>query len=430
MTRKAVNIHVFYYATLSLAMVIPFSASLSTWCIIVLAANWIVEGGLKSKIKMAFHSPVMVMSALFYLWEVSGLWYTHHFSDGFYHAQSEASFLVLPLLFFGYPVLPKGLRDRTFFVFVLSVFLTSLYCLYMGMSHYGHTGDASYLFYHKLVAPVHQHAVYFSIYTFICVVWLFKAVKNSTSKIQVAAMIFLLIYFSGLLFLLRSKMLVGIIFLFAVYQLFIALRNRPVVMRQMMLSQMLIIGIIATLCTSNPLSHQFSALKGHDLGILRTRSFDPGDYFDEVQLRLLLWKFTFEILHESDSWLWGVSPGDARYRMNHEIVSHHMYTGIPGTPDRGYLNYNDHNQYMETLLRSGLIGLLLLLSLLFVLIRSALSSHDMLLLVLVLTFSLVFLTESVLERQIGIVPFFFFICLLVSGKPRDLSKVSDRNRHG
>jgi hypothetical protein len=414
MKKREIHIKAFFVLTLLLAAVMPFSARLTTWCIILLALNWLMEGDPGSKLRTSLRHPVAVLCMLFYALEICGLLHTRHLRDGFYHAQNEASFLVFPLLFCCYPRLPPGLINKVFAVFSFSVLLSSLYCLCVAFIHYVHSADVSFFFYHTLVAPVHQHAVYFSMYVFICIVWLFKSLKATTPVHRRYTMMLLLGYFGGLLFLLRSKILVAICMLYFVYQLAASLRRRPVVKSQAIFSLGMVGGICIALCTANPLSHQFSGLRRSDLNVLRARSFDPGDYFDEVQLRLLLWKFTLEILHESHSWLLGVSPGDARYRINRKVVSQKMYVGVPGTPDHGYLNYNVHNQYLETLLRSGLIGLTLLLLLLSMLVREAIIRKDDVLFFLVLTFAIVFLTESVLERQFGIVPFLFFTCLLVT----------------
>lgn len=421
MKGNKIHIRAFYALNLLLAAVMPFSARLTTWCVILMALNWVMEGNLLPKLKLSFRHPVTLLCISFYLLEVAGLLYTHHLRDGFYHAQNEASFLAFPLLICCYPRLPSGLIGRVFAVFSLSVLLTSLYCLSVGFVHYLHSGDSSYFFYHTLVAPVHQHAVYFSIYVFICIVWLFHSLKMRAPASRRRIMVIVLTYFGGLLFLLRAKILVAICMIYFVYQLVKLLRGRPVVRGQVIFSQAMIVGICIALCTANPLSRQFSKLRGSDLKVLRVQSFDPGDYFDEVELRLVLWKFTVEILHESHSWLLGVSPGDARYRINGKVRSERMYVGIPGTQDHGYLNYNVHNQYLETLLRSGLAGLTLLLLLLGLLEKEAIYRKDEILFFLVLSFAIVFLTESVLERQFGIVPFLYFICLLVTGHQRSTS---------
>lgn len=413
MSRRSIHTLIFHYSTLVLAAVIPFSPKLCTWCIIVMAINWLWEGKLVRKLKTTFRNKFAFLCMLFFLLETTGLLYTHYFNEGLYHLQKEASFLVIPLLYFSYFSINKKLKDKSLVVFCLSVFLTSLYCIIIGLANFLKTDDISFLFYHTLVAPVHQHAVYFSIYVFICIVYLFFLLKKPASVRRVIFILLLLAYFSTLLFLLRSKMVISVSLLYAVCQMIINIRqHRQWTNRKILFPLCFILGILVVFNTSNPFSNQTYELKDTNLKVLSTSRFEQGDYFNEVELRLLLWKFTFQILNENRGWLLGVSPGDAQARINQKIIGYNMYTGVPGTEDHGFLNYNVHNQYLETLLRSGLTGLFLLVWILWRIFKKALRAKNEVLMSVLFVFVSVFFTESVFEREFGIVSFFFFICLL------------------
>jgi O-antigen ligase len=85
-----------------------------------------------------------------------------------------------------------------------------------------------------------------------------------------------------------------------------------------------------------------------------------------------------------------------------------MYTGNPSRGDHGFIGYNTHNQFLETLLKTGLPGLIALLLVCFTLIRMAIQKKQretgfIIGLLLVWLF-----TEAVLERQYGILVFTFF----------------------
>lgn len=413
MTRETVHTWIFNGATFALAAVIPFSNRLTALCIILLALNWLAEGRLKMKLKIACKDPFTIVCLLFYLLELTGLLYTHDLRRGFYHAQTEASFLVLPLIY-GSPFSDRKLIVRkALVVFCAAVFLSSLYCVCLGVIRFLHTGDISFLFYHTLVSPINQHAVYFSIYTFICMACLSDLLKTTRSGRMAVLITLLLVWFSGLLFLLRSKMVMCVTLLYACFQLVSIFIQKGNFRRRAVFPACIIFGMLAALLTSNPFSRQLEELRGNNFKVLEVQRFDPGDYFNEVQLRILLWKFSVGILNDAHCWLFGASPGDAQERLNEKIVSHNMYTGVPGTADNGFLDYNVHNQYLETLLRSGLAGLFLLLCILFFAFRNAVRARDIVLCSVLFVFACVFCTESVLERQFGIVPFFFFTCLLM-----------------
>jgi O-antigen ligase len=160
--------------------------------------------------------------------------------------------------------------------------------------------------------------------------------------------------------------------------------------------------------THNPVSRRFSEVLKGDLNFINQKKFKPGDYFNGLQFRLLQWRFVSEILNEQKSWLAGVSPGDAQSYLDQKYVSENMYTGTPERRDSGFLGYNTHNQFLEALLQSGIIGVLVFLMIWFALIKMAIKRRNNALsfiTVLLLAYSF---TESVLETQFSLVIFLFF----------------------
>lgn len=97
----------------------------------------------------------------------------------------------------------------------------------------------------------------------------------------------------------------------------------------------------------------------------------------------------------------GVGAGD---RM--EVLSKHY----PATEGREAHVFNPHNQYVDCLLATGLIGLLLLLAMLALLLWTHRGYMLAVLFVIVMSVSLLF--ESLLERQMGLIFFGTFYSLL------------------
>jgi O-antigen ligase len=93
-----------------------------------------------------------------------------------------------------------------------------------------------------------------------------------------------------------------------------------------------------------------------------------------------------------------------------------MYIGNPADGPhrkiRGYIGYNFHNQYIETLVRSGIIGLLALLVILGLLIGLVLKNPTMEAFFTVFTLILFFIPEAPLTMQHGVFLFCFFPLLL------------------
>lgn len=424
--RAAFHEAVFRLGIYSLAVAIPLSAAGCRICLTVLVVNWLAEGRWVRKVRSAFREPFMVLAAALYGWELLSNCFTHHLRAGLLHAETEASLLVIPLLLFGGATQHAGLREKAMRFFSAAVGAASAYCLVRRTYDYWLTKDASCLFYHALVAPLHQHAVYFSIYVFLALAWTLKEAEKPLPFRRLWTWLVIAAAWCGMLFLLRSKMVSAVA---ACYAAMLFVRGLRPGRRTgaFFLGGVMLLGMGAALVTANPLSRQMQAIHTSDLAILEKKSFDARDYLNEIQLRLVLWKFALETLGETRRWLTGVSPGDARYQLNRRIVQSGLYTGVPGTPDTGYLNYNLHNQFLETFFRLGAVGLALLAALLSVTLSRALSAKNGLLLAALGVFVCVCLTESVLERQIGIVPFFFFLCLLWP-RPADTASAGPRHR--
>jgi O-antigen ligase len=145
-----------------------------------------------------------------------------------------------------------------------------------------------------------------------------------------------------------------------------------------------------------------------DFHFLKRERFNPGDYFNGLQFRLLQWEFVPGILHEKKAWLLGVSPGDAQNYLNQKYISKNMYIGTVERGDKGFIGYNTHDQFLESLLETGLIGSSIFLLICWSILKMAWKRKKaelsfITILLLVYSFS-----ESVFESQYSLFIFLFF----------------------
>jgi O-antigen ligase len=128
---------------------------------------------------------------------------------------------------------------------------------------------------------------------------------------------------------------------------------------------------------------------------------------------LLEWRFAFEILKEQGAWLWGTGTGDSQDLLNQKYIDANMYMGTPGRKGHGFIGYNFHNQFIETLVRSGVIGLavlLILFGLMFGIARQWKTGQAYFTVLILMIF---FLPQSPLTMQHGVFLFCFFPLLLL-----------------
>jgi len=115
-----------------------------------------------------------------------------------------------------------------------------------------------------------------------------------------------------------------------------------------------------------------------------------------------------EILNEKKAWLGGVGVGDAQADLNEKYFSKKLYTGTPERGDTGFLGYNTHNEFLEALLQTGIMGLLLFVLICFTLIKMILQKKRAALTFITMLLLAYSFSESVLESQYSSIIFLFF----------------------
>lgn len=116
-------------------------------------------------------------------------------------------------------------------------------------------------------------------------------------------------------------------------------------------------------------------------------------------VRILKWKCSWDIIKEN--WIFGVGTGDAQDVLQKKYQDIHFTVAFEE-------EYNSHNQFLQTWLGLGILGLFLFLASLFFPLMMAYRQHIYLFIVFITLFSICCFTESFLCRQHGIVFYAFF----------------------
>ena len=96
-------------------------------------------------------------------------------------------------------------------------------------------------------------------------------------------------------------------------------------------------------------------------------------------------------------------------KINDKCIQYNLYEGYGNT-------YNFHNQYNQTLAEIGIIGLLLLVSILIFGFKTAITNKDIFSIYVLIIFSTLLLTESLFNRQRGIFIFLIVYSLIIGFK--------------
>jgi O-antigen ligase len=345
---------------------------------------------------------------LLFILQCISLLYTNNLPEGGRLLQRSSGIIFIPLAV----IINKDFLTEKFqklrYYFSIILCVGSLYCLAKAFAGYIEGASISIFFYHNLVKPLSQHAIQFSIMVFIALAFLIENLKRSKgypiflSRVMIS-------FLSLIIVLLSSKLVISMYVLFLLYFYF---NEKIHKLRSVALIPVFIIALTIATVTPNPLGNRFRELFAGNKMLFTQDKFSPSIYFNGVQFRLLQWRFTYEILTEQRSWLNGLTPGDAQSFLDRKYSETNMYTGKPGTRDRGYLGYHTHNQFLQTLLENGLVALVLFLFICFSFFKMAMGCKSKSLKWLVVLLLIYCFTDAPLETQYGIVIFTFFPALL------------------
>ena len=125
---------------------------------------------------------------------------------------------------------------------------------------------------------------------------------------------------------------------------------------------------------------------------------------DQSDERYIISKASFNVVKENMPW--GVGVGD---RMD-ELVAEYQRMGAE---KQYWRRYNPHNQFVDTLMTTGILGLLVLSVILILPAIDCIRNKNYLFLAFLFIVTLSALFESILERQMGINFFCFLYCLFM-----------------
>ena len=370
----------------------------------------------------------MAACSLFFLLQLIPLAYAGNFMESWKHVQVKSALLFIPLCFYSGSYINKERFHALMnaYVYILAIMLT--WCLGVAYVNYHfHHAPVTVFFYHQLVSNLGHHAIQFSILVFAGVIYLLQIATQGRYLVNKSIHFLLTAYLTGGILLLSSKLVIIFLLGYLIFYVFMLLQknlhNRRVI-TIVAVAGLLLIGSI--LFTQNPISRRFNDITHGNIDIIQRPSFGRAYYFNGLQFRLLQWRFVKEIMQENKAWLFGVTPANAQAKLNQKYLSTHMYTGELGRSDHGFLGYNTHNQFLEALLQTGVLGLLCFMVICFEMIRMAIQQKSRLLSAMVLLLLAYAFSESVFETQYGLILFLFLPLFFFFGQYDQVSQVQPK----
>ena len=373
--------------------------------IIVLGIIWIGTFQFKEKIKTLFTKPFALCFIAFYLLHLASLVYSVNTTVAYNDLALKITLLLLPVFILSVSLFPQNKKLLLLHLFAISMVSMAVYDLYNSFLEYETSNSISVFYYknlpHLLVGKPHYLAWYYSFAIFIAlreiivvkkarIAWTFASIILLFSLILLSSRAYLFAFLliasiSALVWISKKESSKGRLF-------------------KILGAFAILLGIIiAVPNTRERIADTFVELNN---------LVDSSDY-RQTNPRVYIWKYSIELIAEKP--ILGYGIGDAKEELSKALKNCDalFWNGNKNVPlHRKSLNF--HNQFLQTWAEVGILGFLLLL---FLMIRPFYikNQHPLFLIFVGLTL-IGFLTESMLERQAGVVMFAFMYPLLSSLK--------------
>jgi O-antigen ligase len=360
----------------------------------LLAANSILLFAFQSPRTPLPDKRVFFLFISLYLILFFGLLHTDNFEQGRTDLEKKVALMLLPAIVFLSPKLKSRQYISTLLTFVAGCVFTCLFCLGRGLYIYLVSAENDFPLYHEFSQLANLSANYLALYVCFAIgitVILLRNIRHSITVFFKVILVGCLIIFTVSILILSSRthiliMTVGLV-IFSGYWLLQYFSVAKAI------GGATIIGATIIVVT-------FMVPRNRER-FLETITYNE-ERWGEQHIRGSIWTCAFELMESN--FFTGVGTGDTRDELESCYKSHDFYALLHFDGVR----FNAHSQYFEILIEQGIIGLLFFLTVLITCAIRAVRANNLIFLIFLCVFAISCVTESLLERQKGILLFSFF----------------------
>lgn len=383
---------------------IPFSYAFNSICFGLLFCYSFIWFN-KNKFNYVFFRrySVSFLFILYFLIQVIGVFYTDNQAKGFSNVIKNAIFLIMPITFANiFSVLNYRKLEISFYGLITGVFVI-LFSAHINIFINILRENLEYKlllthfvrvqFVNKAIVEIHPP--YLGLLTVFCLVLIHKMSLNINRNAEAILKNILITYFAFSLYEISSFMSFLLLLFLGISYVFVLIKNKKITRLLITLS---LVFVLIFICVKN-FSNGITDYSGGSMFKRIEWSFFKGKGDTS---RPENWKSVLKV--SKDNLFFGVgSDGGIEKLQKHRKPIYESYKN----------KHNAHNQYLEVLLRFGIIGLTVFMFTIYELVKLAYSSKDILFCWFLVVFCFSCLTESYLQRQIGLT-FFVLYSLLFS----------------
>ena len=418
------------YSVMLLAFVIPVKIKFAPVFIILSILSLIIQRGFWKNFKDKYSNKYFLISLSVYFICIIASIYSEskNMEITIFDLQVKLSFLLLPFLFFGNDIIRKD-KQKVIKFFIYGVLLACLICFgyatyrsfnyidgiwCFNTSYWTGYKDKSFVQLFLLGASffsgnffseiVHHHS-YLGLYLLTAIIFLIDFLKKRFFKTRVGKLlqIFFIILFILFLVMLQSRAnYIALIALALMYGGWYVCKSKKLFIK------LIIPVVIILLVVFMGKYTRFSSSFNTDI----VTNFEKAK---KENIRLALWDASIKVVKRNP--IFGVGTGDIKTELRKEYQKMDLEQALDS-------DFNPHNQFLETIVGQGLVGLLVLLLWFIIPLVQAIKKRDLIMIAFLIVLAVNLFFESMFNRVAGVVFIAFFYNFLVSFYVEEKNKLN------
>ena len=374
----------------------------------------------KAEIKVEF---VFILPIILFLLMALSLIWSLDTSETLKALGKVVPIIAIPIAFIIMPRFSESSRQNFLKYYSYGISISSFLFLIKAAIRYFISGNSEVFFYHELVTK-EVNAIHVSV--FVAIAFFYFLNLKSKSWTDKICMLILSLF----IILLSSKniiiVFIGLTVIHEVYNLF---RNKQ---KNFILLLIIPVGVAVVFFTSNiaerfliefnsnekaaTINESFNLGQVLNVSVAeawKTNKFSDNQYFPGTAFRVYQVRIFTELLQEEPIFFTGYGLNATDAKILAKAKEHSIFMG--NETHEGYHDKNFHNQYVQFFAELGVFGFLLIVVMLGITFYTALQRKDFVHLCFAVLMISLFLTESFLARQRGVLFFTAFYCFFNSG---------------
>ena len=387
---------IYFILLLLIALLIPTveasSVKLASFSIILLTFWWLISGDYELKFfRFKTNKLIWLFTALFLINLVS-LLRTYHLSDATNLLTRKLALFLLPLIIGTSAAITKKQVNYLVICFICSLFVASIFTFREGLTIVLDRVDLT-----NLVRLVLIHRPYFGLFSAFAVIGLFHLFTVFPSTIVRGFLLLALLYFLWFIYVLYAKMTVLALAALVVVLLAVLIAKKINLYVTLALGLCVLLTAYMVIRTNNSVRVIYDK-------IINFEDFSYQEYnihlVSSINIRYINWGCSVKVLEQDQNWIAGLGIGNAQEQLNlcYKNLNPWIYEG----------QQNAHNEYLEEMLRNGVVGLGIFILCLFIPVGISLNQNNYFYLSFLILFAICCITEDYLSRQGGVLFYAFF----------------------